>query len=86
MTCRDFIEFLMDYVSGALAAEERAIFDAHLAECPSCVAYLKTYQETVKLGQAVLAETEEAVPPSVPEELVAAVRAARRKGGLKGQP
>jgi len=80
MTCRDFIEFLMDYLSGELSADERAIFDAHLAECPWCVAYLKTYRETVALGKAALAEPEKGVPADVPEDLVRAILAARPEG------
>jgi len=78
MTCRDFVTFLSDYLSGELAAAERARFEAHLAECPMCVAYLKTYQETIKLGKAALTESEEAIPAEVPEELVQAILAARR--------
>ncbi len=79
MTCRDFIEFLMDYLSGEVSAEERLIFEAHLAECPDCVTYLKTYQTTVRLGQAAYPAPEEPVPGEVPEELVQAVLAARPK-------
>ena len=37
-------EFLMSYVRGELPAAARARFDGHLAECPSCVAYLSTYE------------------------------------------
>jgi anti-sigma factor RsiW len=62
-----------------LPAEERAIFDAHLAECPWCVAYLKTYQETIKLGKAAFAPSDEPVPEEVPDELVQAILAARQK-------
>jgi anti-sigma factor RsiW len=80
MTCRDFIEFLLEYLSGGLSADEHAILDAHLAECPWCVAYLKTYQETVKLGTAAFAQLDESVPEEVPEELVQAILATRRKG------
>ena len=42
MTCRDIIEFLADYAAGTVTAEERTIFEAHLAICPPCVAYLRT--------------------------------------------
>ncbi len=78
MTCRDFIDFMMDYLSGELTDAERSIFDAHLAECPWCVAYLKTYQEAVKLGKAAC-DVEGQVPEDVPEELVQAILAARPK-------
>jgi anti-sigma factor RsiW len=39
MNCREFTEFLHDYLLGGLLAEVRAEFDRHLAECPWCVAY-----------------------------------------------
>jgi anti-sigma factor RsiW len=77
MTCRELIEFLMDYLDGELGPEERARFDAHLAECPMCVAYLETYQQAVRLGKAVLAPPGEEVPAEVPDDLVRAVLAAR---------
>ncbi len=81
MTCRDFIEFLMDYLAGDLSPEERALFDAHLAMCPACRAYLQTYQETIQLEKALLEPTEEAVPADVPDQLIQAILAARTQGG-----
>ena len=80
MTCREFIEFLMEYHSGELSEVEHARFEEHLAECPDCVSYLKSYQETVKLGKAVLASFDEPIPDEVPEELVQAILAAHAKG------
>ena len=77
MTCRDVIEFLMEYAAGTVAAEEMTIFEAHLAICPPCVAYLKTYQVTVDLGRPSFDDDQDPDPP-IPEELVAAVLAARR--------
>jgi anti-sigma factor RsiW len=79
MTCREFIEFLTEYRAGELSAEQRRTFDAHLAECPWCVAYLKTYEQTIRLGKLAYAEPEEAVSASVPEELVQAILAARKR-------
>jgi anti-sigma factor RsiW len=79
MTCREFIGFLMDYLSGAVSEQERATFDAHLSVCPACRAYLKTYEETVKMGKAAYAAPEEKVPAEVPEELVQAILASRKQ-------
>ena len=76
MTCQEFIEFLMDYLLGEV---ERSRFDAHLAVCPSCVAYLRTYQETIKLGKAVFTHPDQEMPEEVPEDLVEAILAARDK-------
>lgn len=79
MTCREFVAFLDDYLGGVLPEEERARFNAHLAACASCVAYMKTYQAAVEMGRAVLRRSEEPVPAGVPEELVRAILASRGK-------
>jgi anti-sigma factor RsiW len=76
MTCREFIEFLMEYLLGEVDREK---FDAHLAVCPSCVNYLKTYQHTIKASKAALADLDESLPKDAPEELVQAILASRRK-------
>jgi len=79
VTCREFTEFLMDYHSGELPAEERAYFEAHLAECPDCVAYLQTYEMTIMLGKAACSHPDDPVPAAAPEDLVRAILAARRR-------
>jgi anti-sigma factor RsiW len=77
MTCREFIDFLIEYCSGALNEEEQRIFEAHLAECPWCVAYLNNYRETIKLGRVVMSTYQETTSEDMPEELVAAILAVR---------
>ena len=47
MNCREFTEFLHEYLSGDLPPDVWAEFENHLAECPSCVAYLDGYQQTI---------------------------------------
>jgi anti-sigma factor RsiW len=80
MNCREFTEFLHEYLFGNLPAEERAEFDKHLAECPWCVAYLDSYQKTILLGKAALAVPEDAPPPAgAPEELIQAILHARAR-------
>lgn len=78
MNCRDFVDFLMAYLDEELSAPERGRFEEHLAECPSCVAYLATYREAVRLGKAACGDGHDAIPPEVPQELVEAVLSARR--------
>ena len=78
MTCREFVEFLMEYLEGAVPPAQRETFDAHLRVCPACVTYLRTYRETVRLARLLSAREEAPVPADVPEELVAAILAARR--------
>jgi anti-sigma factor RsiW len=79
LTCRDFVDFLSDYLDGELAGEIREGFEAHLALCPDCVAYLATFRESVRLGREC-ASDEDRPPADAPLELVAAVLAARRRG------
>ncbi|HEX9493992.1 MAG TPA: anti-sigma factor [Thermoanaerobaculia bacterium] len=73
MNCREVIGFLMEYLDGALAAAERSEFEKHLAVCRSCVAYLRTYEQTVRME--VTTRIEEV---TVPEELVRAILASRK--------
>lgn len=79
MTCREVVEFLAEYRSGALPAAQRAVFDRHVEGCPECVAYLKSYEETVQLGRAAFAQADAPVANDVPEELVQAILAARER-------
>jgi anti-sigma factor RsiW len=80
MNCREFTEFLHEYLFGNLPAEQRAEFDKHLAECPWCVAYLDSYQKTIHLEQTAFSIPEDALPPAdVPEELVRAILRARSR-------
>ena len=77
LTCREFIEFLWQYDSGELSPEERARFDDHLSRCAPCVRYLQSYKETIAVGKAALASTDEPLPAEVPEELVQAILASQ---------
>jgi anti-sigma factor RsiW len=78
MNCREFTEFLHEYLFGNLSDEERAEFDKHLAECPWCVAYLDSYRKTIQLEQAAFSAIENAPPPDdAPEELIQAILRAR---------
>jgi anti-sigma factor RsiW len=79
MTCRDVIEFLMEYRSGTLPGDQRAAFEEHLERCPECVAYMKSYDEAVRLGKGAHRQLDDRVSDDVPEELVQAILAARRK-------
>ena len=78
MNCREFTEFLHEYLFGDLPAEERAEFEKHLAECPWCRAYLDSYQKTIQLEKAAFSASENDPPPAdAPEELIQAILRAR---------
>lgn len=75
MTCREFIQFLLEYRDGLLGDQERGRFDAHLEKCPACRSYLDTYGRTIELARAT---SDDAVPDDVPAELVEAILRSRR--------
>jgi anti-sigma factor RsiW len=78
MTCRELVDFLMDYLNGELPAEQQRSFDEHLAECQDCVEYVRTYQETIRLGRQVCAD-DHTCHADVPEDLVRAILNARTR-------
>jgi anti-sigma factor RsiW len=79
ITCRDFAEFLDRYLGRDLPDSQRFDFEAHMAVCPHCVAYLQTYEETIRATRAAFTDPENAVPSEVPEDLVRAVLSAARR-------
>ena len=77
LTCEEVITFLLDYLSQELGREEQHDFERHLGICPSCAAYLATYERTVELGREALRRELEADPPPLDSELTRAILLAR---------
>jgi anti-sigma factor RsiW len=78
VTCREFADFIADYLSGELPAGTRMSFDDHLKVCPNCVSYLSNYRDTIALGRRAFADDETVLPDSVPPGLIDAILASRR--------
>lgn len=72
ISCRQLIEFCLDYVEGALPQSEQVDFRRHLSLCPDCVTFFETYQKTPELLREVLATR---IPPSVRESVRSFLRA-----------
>ena len=79
MTCREFADFMADYLADELPPDLRRPFDDHLSVCVNCQRYLTSYRETIALGKGAFADDDAAVPADVPEELVKAILAARQR-------
>lgn len=72
LRCRDVVDFIPRYLEPAtLDPSERQAFEAHMAACGNCWRFLKTYRETIALGQQLRAE---ALPPEVRGRLAMFVR------------
>ncbi len=78
MTCREFVDFLMDYLSNELPDGTLRNFEWHLNACPNCVRYLDSYRATITLSRTAFAVREDEPPTEVPEELIQAILAAQR--------
>jgi len=78
LTCRQILDYLSDYVEGRLSATELSRFDEHLAACPPCVDYLANFKATLAACRC-LREAEQQKLHPVPEELVQAILAARKR-------
>jgi anti-sigma factor RsiW len=79
VTCREFADFMADYLSRELPARTRALFEEHLSVCPNCVTYLANYEKAVGLGRRALRDEDGDLPSDVPDHLVQAILAARRQ-------
>ena len=53
MTCQEAIALLADYLEAVLGEEVLRDLEAHLLDCPPCVAYLNTYRRTRDLAARV---------------------------------
>ena len=79
MTCREFADFMMDYLSGELPTRVRSEFDHHLSVCANCVKYLTSYRETIALGKRAFDDDGAPVPTDVPEDLVKAILSSTKR-------
>lgn len=47
MTCQELVELVTGYLDDALAPLDRVRFDAHIAGCDGCTAYLEQMRLTI---------------------------------------
>jgi len=77
INCVEFEDFILDYLDGECSDKQKRLFEFHLRLCRECREYLAAYQRARILTRDALdAESREGLA-NVPEDLVAAVIAAR---------
>lgn len=78
LTCIEFERFVHDYQEESLSPPERRAFDLHMDLCPMCRVHFASYLQTIELGKRICATDDAFAPAELPEELGAAILAARR--------
>ena len=77
ITCREFEEFIHDYLAGELPAAKVKVFEWHLNICRECREYLAAYRVSIEIGNSALASPDAPPPDDVPQDLIRAVLDAR---------
>jgi anti-sigma factor RsiW len=78
VTCREFADFIAEFLDGELPETQRRQFEQHLSLCVNCARYLESYRESIALGKRAFEDRDGHLPGDVPEELVDAILRARR--------
>jgi anti-sigma factor RsiW len=78
MNCRQVVELMTAYLEGGLSAGDRARFEAHIAGCDGCAAYLAQMRMTRRVVGKL---ADEPIPQGIQKELVEAFRSWRLHRG-----
>ncbi len=78
LTCKEFDDFMVDYLEGGLPVWQKFMYWLHVKMCRECAYFIRQYRRVIALGQQAFDSPDSAVPDSVPEELVKAAMAYRK--------
>jgi anti-sigma factor RsiW len=67
--CREMVELVTDYLEGRLSAADHERFEAHLAKCDACTAYVEQMRQTLAAMGRI---PEETISAEAREELLSA--------------
>ena len=52
LTCRQFEDFILEYLENTLPKKQRRLFEFHIKTCRECKEYLAAYQRSREVAQA----------------------------------
>ena len=76
ITCRQAVALMTDYLDDALGPDDRALVEAHLAECENCAEHLRQIRITVAVTGRI---REQDLDPAAREDLMDLYRRWRRE-------
>ncbi len=80
ITCREFEDFIIDYLEGDLSRRQRFVFEFHLKACRECREYMAAYKRIVEVSAKVEKRSDVLEDlPNVPEDFIQAILAARKE-------
>lgn len=56
LTCKELVELVTGYLDGTLPARQRRRFEAHIAACDRCTAYLAQMEMIIRITGALAEE------------------------------
>jgi len=71
LACRELVELVTEYLEDGLSAADRARFEAHIAVCEHCSAYLEQLRVTLRVVGHI---DPDGLEPEVERELLDAFR------------
>jgi hypothetical protein len=71
LACREIVEFVTEYLEGAMAPERMDLFEQHVVFCQGCDIYLDQMRRSIALSGCL---GEEDVDPAALDQLMAAFR------------
>jgi anti-sigma factor RsiW len=78
LACRELVELVTEYLEDGLDASDRARFEAHIAACEHCSAYLEQMRVTLRVVGHI---DPDELKPEVERELLDAFRDWKSEGG-----
>jgi anti-sigma factor RsiW len=75
LSCQELVELVTHYLEGALDEHHLRAFEAHLAACDGCTAYVEQLRATIRITGSI---TPDDLTPEAEAALLQAFRAWRR--------
>lgn len=64
LTCKEVVELVTEYLSGALDAEGRVRLEQHFLVCPPCTLHLGQVRSTIQLASELREQPSDDVEPA----------------------